>query len=169
MPATWYAGPSFLKKLRCDWIVHETEDLIPDSDPEVYREQINLSCEAVRVLDHPLDMLVKHFSSFYRLKKAVAWLLRCRDSLLKRNVDGGVLTTSEMNYAERLLIKHVQHETYSSEIASLTSKCNVSKASSIRNLNPVLHDDVIVVGGRQTFSRNYTQVPYHFAIQPPIK
>ena len=90
LPTTWFEGPEFLWTYKCDWSKSGSDSPVDGNDPEVIRE-VTKSCNvcAINVDKHPLQAMCDHYSSFYKLKKAVAWLLRIRDHLLKRDKPRG--------------------------------------------------------------------------------
>ena len=61
----------------------------------------------------------------------------------------GPLQTSELEAAEKLLIKHVQAGSYPEEIETLRAGKPLKKSSSLLSLNPFMHaDGLLRVGGR---------------------
>ena len=150
IPSMWFKGPAFLSKHKCDWSGKvDFIDPISDDDPEVRRADkvclVNAQGDC-----HPLQSLIDHFSSFYKLKKALCWILRVRNILTGKSRDKGSVTVTEMHHAENMLIKYVQCTEYASEVESLRSGVNVKCSSSICKLDPFLMNDMIVVGGRLT-------------------
>lgn len=132
----------------------------------------------VNALDSSVEMdattcLIHHFSSWIRLRKSVAWLLRfkslllllcmkreqlsskeqglfteCRVEEIKGYAFSGLLTVDELTSAEMEIIKFCQRGWFSDEFDSLLSGRGVSKNSSIFKLSPVLDNSVLRVGGR---------------------
>ena len=102
------------------------------------------------------DRLIEFFSSFYRLKLAVAWLLRvklcmrerlkCSESVLNMSA----VSVSELNDAETSLLKYVQRTCFSKCYSSLLkgSLEHVTKSSPLYKLKPIFVDGLIRVGGR---------------------
>ncbi|XP_076047322.1 uncharacterized protein LOC143028845 [Oratosquilla oratoria] len=77
LTVSWFNGSSFLSNYMCAWPAQD--DLVghlQDEDPEVRRDvhpkSIVQTCQS-GVTQHPIDTLIEHYSSFYRLKKAVGW------------------------------------------------------------------------------------------------
>ena len=108
---------------------------------------------------HPLDTLLHHFSDWIRLKKAVGWLLRWRNIMIA-SLQGGssvnhnvqnvmnFLSLKELQAAEVEILAHVQSQFFSEEIDRLQRKMPLRDNSSIRDLDPFLHDGLLRVGGR---------------------
>ena len=114
-------------------------------------------------------MLIEHYSSYYRLKKGLSWLLRVKRCLSKtpNATDTQTISVAELRQAEEILIKHVQQRHYAPEIKALKLEKLVSAQSSLRNLDPRLSaSEVLVVGGRL---KHAPISPYamHPAILPP--
>ena len=156
LQGVWIEGPQFLSTPKSDWQVVDVQhhtDLL-DGDQEVKAEQVvgsipGVFCtESEQQMSHPLDLLMRHYSSFYKMKKALCWLLRLKHHLRGLPRVNGYITVQEMREAEGLFLKHVQAHSYSVEIKALCEGRCVAKSSPIRSLNPKLVDGLVVVGGR---------------------
>ena len=152
LPDDWNTGPAFLWTHKCNWPQgDQMNDLIDETDPEVCNDRAKSCNMCVGDIDrnkHPLQTRCDYYSSFYKLKKAVAWLLRVRDCLLQRDTNRGPISNPELKTAENLLIHFVQKQTNSPEIDSLRQNGHVTRSSSLSKLHPVLLDGLLVVGGR---------------------
>lgn len=145
MSSVWFRGPDFLRTFKCDWKL-ESCDLEIENDPEV-KSQVNTSCVTDATL-HPVDILMNHYSSWYRLKRAVGWWLKFVDYLKHRKA-ASKLSVSDVKAAEVLIIKHSQSQSYSKEIERLAVNKPIHRDSSIRDLSPILDTEgVLRVGGR---------------------
>ena len=83
------------------------------------------------------------FSSYTKLVRVVAWVLRFSNNL-KSNCQATTsahLTTPELYKAERHLLLAAQSESFQSEIAAIKSNKNVSKSSNLKHLYPFLDED----------------------------
>ncbi|XP_076032233.1 uncharacterized protein LOC143020014 [Oratosquilla oratoria] len=75
LPVSWFNGPPFLSNYKCAWPAQD--DLVghlQDEDPEVRRDVHPTNIVQTwqsGVTQHPIDTLIEHYSSLYRLKKAV--------------------------------------------------------------------------------------------------
>ena len=145
----WIAGPEFLSRHKSEWpAVKSVDSVIPQDDPELRVETSAFVTVGVEY-EHPIDKMLKHYSSMYRLKKAVAWWVRLKDSLLKRpRAESRFLSVEELKSAELMIVKRVQDEHYGEEIDRLQRGDRISKASGLAKLMPRLKDGVLVVGGR---------------------
>ncbi|XP_076030404.1 uncharacterized protein LOC143018703 [Oratosquilla oratoria] len=139
LPASWFNGPPFLSNYKCAWPAQD--DLVgylQDEDPEVRREvyptSIVQTCQS-GVTQHPIDTLIEHYSSLYRLKKAVGWWLRLIQFLKKK-------------------IPQNSPRAYFHETKNIEAGKTVLKSSSIYKLSPILIDGLLVVGARRGYPSN---------------
>lgn len=170
---TWLSGPEYLLHPEQDWPVNpdHTSKLLPD-DPEV-RVSVTVNAVHSSEVSDATTRLICHFSSWIRLRKSVAWILRfknlllyqcqkkrlmglneqqgplvCKPEVLKDNEFSGLLTVDELKNAEMAIIKFCQKGRFADEFDSLQDGRSVSKSSSLFKLCPVLMDGVLRVGGR---------------------
>ena len=102
--ALWFQGPRFLKAYKSDWKDQEeyNEPAFLDTDSEVKFEshvkgkpkkrsenteyiqtfKVNTQ-DTENEVKHPIDLLSNHFSSWYKLKRALCWLKLVKNQLLK--------------------------------------------------------------------------------------
>ena len=153
LPSTWIRGPEFLYTYRSEWAENdENVSTCSEQDLELLldpnrREQLLYMNITQRT--HPIDRLIAFHSSFYRLKKAICWLLRITQSCRsKSTIDMSPVTVTELGHAESLVVGHIQRMSYSSEIADLSAGRPLNKSSAIIALNPMLVNGLLVVGGR---------------------
>ena len=148
IPPIWYDGPDYLACHKCDWPTDPSEvSNVQEDDLEVKHDHFpkGVSLVVETELINPIDRLIAHYSSFYSLKKAVAYLRR----LVRPVGHGGCISVAELAASEELLIKHVQAREFASELVSLKGGAIVSSKSKIRDLHPILSArGIIVVGGR---------------------
>ena len=75
----WINGPDFLWKPESRWPVQPTAQM-QDNDPEIKRES-QAFFSLTDAGTNCVNQLLEYFSSWYRLKKFVAWILRYREKL----------------------------------------------------------------------------------------
>ena len=127
LPNDWYQGPLFLSDHKSAWPTftsrvsdalcedYEHREVKHDSivSPPVYQAAVNdvIVTDSSQPRPHPLDELINHYSSFYRLKKALCWLVRVIHRLRNgmNESSNEPITVTEMRHAETVLIKHVQN------------------------------------------------------------
>ena len=154
----WIKGPDFLWQSDDQWLIPEEPIVeIKEDDIELKRSVQSQSAMAKKE-NCMTEFVFSKFSSWHKLKKAVAWILRFKNWLLLQaqrrkassvSVPAGSITVKEIRHAERAIISCVQEEYYSDEINVLkSSKLSVTRQSSLRALDPILIDDILCVGGR---------------------
>ena len=135
----WIHGPPFLWKDEKAW-PHQPEFKCSELEaateikpnPNIY----TVTCAE----SDPIDRLIQRYSSWYGLKKAVAWVLRLKLYLRTKEPITGELSVAELRAAETALVTYVQTKTLSKE---------PTKANSLRKLSPIQTEDgVWCVGGR---------------------
>ena len=155
MPPVWSEGPSFLHQFKCYW-QPECHDVVAPltNDPEVIltprdsTSDVSCSAFATATVVHPIDQLLAHYSSYYKVKKAVGWLRRFLDFLHSKSVNTNPLTVSELSQAEHVILRHVQGVCFSTEMADIRRQGHVKKSSHLVKLCPKLENDLLVIGGR---------------------
>ena len=129
----WISGPSFLIE-----------------PPEAWPQQPNFDCGDLElqaevkkspqiyntiVKEDTIDHLINRFSSRYKLKRAMVWILRFKDYLRGRP-PSGPLTLDELQRAEHAIIIFVQKSVFRND-------------SNLKNLTPLYSPDgILSVGGR---------------------
>ena len=167
----WLKGPEFLWKDEEHWPKLKDTLIIKNHDPEVRKEaRVYTLISAV----HPLESLISYFSSWWKLKRAVAWLLRFKECLrmkspgipkkevltnekiqeTKQNVIKK-LTVEELDEVEREVLQRVQAVQFADELKTVSSqsqrnskKLLKGKGSALNKLNPILKEGLLKVGGR---------------------
>ena len=148
----WLNGPDFLLQDESTWPRLANRPEIADDDSEVKREAaINTTA-----LDTgpKLEDLINHYSDWYRLQRAIAWLQRFVKYCERRKQDGdglkcGDLVVEEIQNATQAILKYVQKVHFQRELEDLKKGNSVMKKSRLAALNPVLTDEIIRMSGRQ--------------------
>ncbi|XP_006817491.1 uncharacterized protein LOC102809945 [Saccoglossus kowalevskii] len=104
----WITGPEFLWETQDQWPVRSCDMQLKDGDPEVKKHVI---ANAVSTNDSEklINELFKRYSSWYKLKRAVSWILKIKKALLKRcrneqdNFSAGI-TVQDLQEAEHAII-----------------------------------------------------------------
>ena len=76
----WLKGPDFLWKDKSCWPAKVSHAVIEDDDPELRKANLVYTTSAS---ESPLELLIKRYSSWWKLKRVVAWLLHYRRNLMK--------------------------------------------------------------------------------------
>lgn len=162
--SSWFHGPAFLQEPESHWPKRPDETKNDEDDSEVRHSATTHLTNAAEDV-HAVNRLINHYSSWYRLKRAVAWVLRLKDLFLqrcrKRNVQTTnhpnrqsdksaktALTLEDLMRAESEIIKFCQGQRFQEEISMLIKGSSVKKTSHLRKLDPVIQDGLMRVGGR---------------------
>ncbi|CAH8494788.1 unnamed protein product [Dicrocoelium dendriticum] len=169
----WVGGPDFLLQTDCSWVHGYTPT---ESMANVELKKPSSSINATST--NPANPLLTYFSSWAKLLKAVAWLVRFKCWLLSRHnahrvYARGPLLVSEIEDARKDILRMVQRETFSNELTNLKACSNQSthlshawkKRNPIRRLYPTLIEGIICVGGRLNYT-DYEESLKHPAILP---
>ena len=158
----WFTGPEFIWKDPDQWPVSciisaDTTDLELKKEAKAYATDVQESTDTV------VQRLFARYSSWYTLKKSVAWLLRAK-AFLRNKVQKqqtallpelSPLSVGEIQQAERAIVRYVQQHAFHKEFSLLEKQytdCTSQKAnrhSNLRKLEPILlTDGILCVGGR---------------------
>ena len=169
----WLKGPSFLWKSESEWPGSVEVPPITEEDPEVRR---GANIYATVVTERTMESLLQRYSTWWGLIRAFGWLSRFKDYLKmkvfsKKNgltigmpkLKMGNLQVNELKIAERNVVRCVQRTSFPEIITALrkegteSAKKDVKRnlqniGSCLYQLNPMLKDNLIVVGGRLQFA-----------------
>ena len=157
----WWNGPQWLCSPQSEWPV---QSILLSSESEEEKKEL---CALTIVRRKNPIIPYNRFSSFTRLKRVTAWVLRfvrnCRE---KRSKITSPLTVSELTSAESYWISLAQHDYFLAEIQELKASGTISSTSSLLTLRPLLDvNGIIRVGSRlQNARMRFSQI--HPAILP---
>ena len=133
----WLNGSAFLRKVETNLPAMINVPELRDSDPEVRKES---KIYVTSASQDPLDMLVRHFSSWWEVKTAFAWPMRYKQFLQSkvleqkqggmdtstnsrsiRRVLKGSLIVEELQGAEKEVIRHVQKSAFPGKFKALSN------------------------------------------------
>ncbi|XP_060575444.1 uncharacterized protein LOC132732937 [Ruditapes philippinarum] len=160
----WIEAPKFLEMTEENWpSLRENNFELRDDDPEVKKVKANLTCvkseDGSKLENAGTEKLINYYSSWYKLKKGVAWILKYRNELRKRVHQQGQkgvvepeesarLSVDDLLEAEKAIVMYTQRTVFKEEIELLKKGHHVSRKSSIRKLDPYLDGGLLRVGGR---------------------
>ena len=143
----WFKGAGFLLKEEERW----PKSIIPElnENDDALRNRTVMVALGMIVEVNRIDM--SRFSTWLRLKRVVAWIIRflsnCRIS--EEDREAKCLTVEEINDAEHLIIKDVQATDFGDELSLLSKGQQVPKSSKLAPLSPFVDSEgVLRVGGR---------------------
>ena len=165
----WEVGPEFLWEAEVNEDVEEWE--IPAGDDEVKKEVV-VSAVQVEEQEHPIAKIVKYYSSWRKVKRVVAWMLKIKKRLRSKEEENrNKITVDDMKQAEEEIIKYVQGEVYAEEIKELKKNQVVKKSSEVRSLMPMINErGIVCVGGRlknMKGDNQWRQPSMHPMLLPP--
>ncbi|XP_063072352.1 uncharacterized protein LOC134463029 isoform X1 [Engraulis encrasicolus] len=166
----WLHGPDILWEAEQKWPVDTkpTTSLAPD-DPEVKRTHIVSTTLHHTTGENATHTLITHYSDWTKLRVAVSWFLKLKETLRKlvqitkqgkmmtRNMmnkpdyklGGQQVNVQDLKAAEIAIARFVQSQHYPDELKSLATKSpEVKRESTLYKLDPTLMDGIIRVGGR---------------------
>lgn len=148
----WFHGPKFLCLEKSEW--NHSKIKVDFEIPEQKSTKSNVNVQILNfgeTIDFFEDILNK-FSSYSKILKVLSYVLRFVYNLkLKRSnseLKIGVLTPSEIESANKLLIRHVQELCFKKDYETLKNNGTLHKKSKILSLNPFMREGLIMVGGR---------------------
>ena len=166
---TWISGPSFLMQEEETWPVNpDNLGELPPGDPEV---KVSAAVVSVEQEEDAVLRLINRSSSWKRLTRVMAWILRLRTLLWNNRKRREVtacdsqpalnltkhkdvldkeicLSLEEIKGAELEIIKICQRRKFSEELSCLQKGECVNGNSHIYRLSPILEEGVLRVGGR---------------------
>ena len=160
----WFQGPAFLHEGETSW-PSESRLQLSDCSEEGKQElaKINLAFQCKQSL--PL-FDIQRFSSWRRLLRVTAWILRfisrSKKARHQKSQETGnrqndslekVLEPVEISNAERYWVRKTQRERFSEELTTLRAGGSVLRSSPLWRLSPFVDSDGILrVGGRLEMS-----------------
>ncbi|XP_068735424.1 uncharacterized protein [Montipora capricornis] len=109
----WFKGPEFLWKQEESWPVPSSPlPSIPDQDPEI-KSQGQTNRTTMVSGESNLNSMIQRYSSWYELKRGVAWLLHFREYIQRKcyppndALPQGELSLEKLRFAELHIVKYV--------------------------------------------------------------
>ena len=148
----WFEGPGFLWKSESEWPIQVSAD-VDGNDPEV---KATLIVNLAAIEFDFLSRLEAKFSSWLKLRKAVALILQLKQILLMQvRLKQYTTTKAPVNMemlqeASNAIIKLVQNKHFKDEVQKIRQKeGSLGKESQLSTLNPFMDKHGIIrVGGR---------------------
>ncbi|XP_072403265.1 uncharacterized protein [Diabrotica undecimpunctata] len=151
----WFHGPSWLIQTESQWPTNNTQQssmILTENLPEVRNTNFSL-INIVNIFDTYIIELINKHSSFFKLQRIFAYVLRYMNNLRIHEISSrqlGPLTVVEQHQALFFLIRAVQRYHLSEEYHQLSSSKPLNRRSKLLSLHPFFDTThkVIRVGGR---------------------
>ena len=151
----WFKGPEFLWKREESWQVPPSSlPTISDQDPQI-KSQGQANQASMVSEESSLDSMIQRYSSWYKLKRAVAWLLRFREYIRRKfyhrqdALPQGELSLEELRSAELHIIRYVQRLPFPEIFDAFQVSSFKSHGNPIYKLRPMLDKEgALRIGGR---------------------
>ena len=143
----WWCGPSWFAQPPQHWPPNtlHVDDSLPERKGSTNH---TLSVEVPWKLLDPMK-----YSSYWKLLRVTAWILRFRQKALRKGGNSGNLTALELEAARSYWIKAVQGASFAAELKALRGNLALPEGSKIARFNPFLDDGYICLGGRLQFAK----------------
>lgn len=140
----WWNGPKWLAHEKDKWSIANTPIQNISELPEQRTIQLAL------LIISPLKDIVSRYSTWHRLLRGVAWILRFIKYIRSgRQIQASnYLSIQDLKDAEHVLLRIAQKEDFGNEIMALNKQKEIGHNSKLKALNPLMKNKLIVVGGR---------------------
>ncbi|XP_065365548.1 uncharacterized protein LOC135958579 [Calliphora vicina] len=135
----WFTGPKFLYEYEDEW--PKTQEIPTCSlDTEEVRPKFAL------LVNTPVVFEFDRFSSYLKLKRTIAWVLRFINRYQKKigPEEGNGLTTAELKSADICLCRQAQREHFSPEIEMIKNEGTLPKSSELYALTPYMDENSLL-------------------------
>ena len=138
----WWRGPSWLSTNELPDVVQEV------SETDLEQRRTAFFCALLTSTD--VLSIVNRFSSFERLRRSVAYVLRFINNCRKKNDRRfGDLTVPEIDQSLVVVLRLIQKEVFAKDYATLVLRSPLTSTSKIRQLTPFIDSEGLIrVGGR---------------------
>jgi hypothetical protein len=146
----WLHGPNWLRLVSEEWPKRADYELTPEEDCErrtKLEKTLSFLCGVQANMSLLLDL--NRCSNLRKLFRVTSWILRFIHNTGHKDKKRDELSVEELNGAEVMWVKTVQGEVFTDELSCLKQGKQISKSSSILELNPFLDEEGIMhVRGR---------------------
>ncbi|XP_055714778.1 uncharacterized protein LOC129808899, partial [Phlebotomus papatasi] len=134
----WFKGPDFLSHKEASWPTIESSSIVPIAVVQAEEVVIDEKPENNRLIDF------NSFSSFWRMIRSMAYVLRFANRVRKTRTMTNFLTVNELNQARNLLISQSQAESFSSEIEILKKGKPLTRGGRLSRLTPEIDSNGLI-------------------------
>ncbi|XP_077508788.1 uncharacterized protein LOC144120265 [Amblyomma americanum] len=139
----WWTGPQWLRKPDGEWPQGLVQNAFSDAELELKQPTKALPAMSSQV-QSPSLMDIQRYSSFIRLIRVTAWVLRFVSRMRRRNDEVGALTAEELDQAEIFWIRNEQREGFHRELKSAHNQQAFPVDSPLRNASLMVDDKGIL-------------------------
>ena len=150
--SVWLNGPAWLVENEAHWPKATDACTIVEDTSETSQVVTSLP-------NKPLEIQWERFSSWTKLIHTICFILRWRSSKRVR----GLISLDECYYAERILFKLIQKESFTTEYDALINGIELSSKSNIAQLCPFLDDQ-----GNMRARGRLSKADFEFDTKHPI-
>ena len=146
---TWLQGPEFLRD-----DVEDYGKVFPEPGTAEHELEIRVNLMDAE-LSKPSTRLLERYSSYHRLCKAVAWMIKFATYLKARKKGsetahpGKEVTVEDLSAAESAVVRCIQKDSFPEEVEALSESKQLAAKSRLLSLDVFMDDEGILrVGGR---------------------
>ncbi|XP_070143305.1 uncharacterized protein [Drosophila kikkawai] len=141
----WWRGPEWLTRKQDDWPSTEIGQV------DIHDAALEAKADKVRVhLAVPQPSLVERFSSFSQAIRVTAFIIRFKSNAISKGERyTGPLSIKELDYALLAIVRIVQRESFSSELAALMNSKRLPSKSKLQKLVIRYSHTLTLHGGAQ--------------------
>ncbi|XP_077491913.1 uncharacterized protein LOC144102539 [Amblyomma americanum] len=144
----WWTGRQWLCKPDGEWPQGLVQNAFSDAELELKQPTKALPAMSSQV-QFPSLMDIQRYSSFIRLIRVTAWVLRFVSRMRRRNDEVGALTAEELDQAEIFWIRNEHREGFHRELKSVHNQQAFPVDSPLRNASLMVDDKGILrIDGR---------------------
>lgn len=159
----WWQGPPFLARQPSEWpVCHKIETT------KIEERSAFKACFFAKTLVPPTKLcaLLQNTSSIHHLLKVTAYCIRLGNYQKRHTFTDLIITTAELDYAEKVWVKIVQGIYFIEEIAQIKALKNLSNSSKILSFTPYLANDGLIRARGRLSNSSLKYEQKHPAILP---
>ncbi|KAF0310336.1 hypothetical protein FJT64_018671 [Amphibalanus amphitrite] len=149
----WLHGPEWLEGDNSVW-PPQTPTSNEPAECTVEAKKMALTTVGTRARSTGIGQVmdINRYSSWRKLIRITAWVLRWARGRSLATSLSGPLSTSEISTAERLWVMDAQRTEYGQDLDALQAGLDLPRQSSLKALNPVLEEGILRKDGRLQYS-----------------
>lgn len=152
----WITGPDFLHHKNID-INFATNNQYLDKETSDFPVNINTNQSVIQTTNKQCEINTEfnweYYSTFRKLTRHIAWIIKLQRIWKAKRYNTKIpeikyLTVKELKESQKIIIQASQKESYPTELRDINNGQIIKRKSTIISLNPIIKDDLLVVGGR---------------------